>query len=320
MNSLFTIAEIVEATGGIFTGSANDLSLSVNAVSTDTRVAMEGALFLALAGENFDAHEYLQQALDQGASVLCIEQSKKHLLPPDAKAILVPSTVKAYQDLAHYHRMRFKDLKVIALTGSCGKTSSKEILRSIFETAFGREHVLYTRGNTNNQIGVPQNLLRLTRDHAAAVIEMGTNHPGEIEPLARCAMPDASMIVSIGNCHLEFLGSLEGVAREKSHIFSTLGADASAVIPMESPANEVLRHAVKDIDRVLTFGNTQSNADIQAEYIAGNLYGSSFRLIKKSTGESIRIRWSVQGKHQILNAAGAAAIADSFGLPLTVIA
>ncbi len=320
MDILFSASEILKATGGKIYGTLSP-SLSVNAISTDTRTPMPGALFLALSGENFDAHNYLQQAVDQGAAALCIEEDKVHLLPPDTRgAILVPSTVKAYQNLARFHRLRFPDLKVIALTGSCGKTSSKEILRAVFETAYGKDSVLYTRGNTNNQIGVPQNLLRLTSEHRIAIIEMGTNHPGEIEPLAHCAMPDASLVVSIGNCHLEFLGSLEGVAREKSHIFSPLSADASAVIPMESPGHTVLSDAVKRIKHVQTFGSLQSNADIQAEYLAGDLYGSSFRLCKKSSGESVRIRWSVQGRHQILNAAGAAAMADLFGIPFSMIA
>ena len=214
MNPLFTAEEIIFATGGTPRG-ITDLSISVSSVSTDTRTSMPNALFIALSGENFDAHNYLREAIAQGAAILCIEQSKQHLLPAEAPAILVQSTLKAMQDLAHFHRMRFPDLRVIALTGSCGKTSTKETLRAIFQYAFEEDQVLYTQGNTNNQIGVPQNLLKLEKHHRFAILEMGTNHPGEIEPLARCAQPDAALIVSIARCHLEFLGSLEGVAREK---------------------------------------------------------------------------------------------------------
>ena len=320
MNPLFTAEEAASVTGGIFVNPP-ERNLELSSVSTDTRKIEKGALFLALTGEKFDAHDYLAQAVEQGASMLCIAEEKRHLLPPGVPALLVKSTVQAYQALAHRHRMRFPALHVIALTGSCGKTSTKETLRAIFQHAFGEEHVLYTEGNTNNQIGLPQNLLRLREHHKFAILEMGTNHPGEIEPLARCAEPEAAMIVSIGNCHLEFLGSLEGVAREKSHIFCTVPRNGFAVIPENSPANEVLRNAVSGIDSVRTFGSDEdAKADFQSEYLGGNLYGSSFRLVKRTTGESATIQWSVPGKHQACNAAGAAAMADAFGIPLKTIA
>ena len=207
---LFRYEEILEATGGKginpFPGTGVDL------VTTDSRQKSANALFIAIPGETFDGHDYLAAAMENGAVLLCIEKKSLGKLPAGAPAIAVDSTITAYQRLAAFHRRRC-GVKTIALTGSSGKTSTKEMLRAIFEHVFGKEHVLATEGNTNNQIGVPQNLLRLTPRHKICIIEMGTNHPGEIEPLSAAVEPDAALIVSIGRCHLEYLGSLEGGSR-----------------------------------------------------------------------------------------------------------
>jgi len=232
----------------------------------------------------------------------------------------VKNTVSAYQALAHFHRSRFPGVRMLALTGSCGKTSTKETVRAILNAAYGAEHVLATEGNTNNQIGVPRNLFRLNDQHKAAIIEMGTNHPGEIEPLVRCAEPESSMIVSIGNCHLEFLGSLEGVAREKSHVFMTLNGRSRAAVPAEAAGFDIMvKNAKATGAEVVTFGKTP-DCDFCSEYLGGTLKGATFRLTKKSTGESSVIEWGIPGAHQANNAAGAAALADSLGIPFDVIA
>lgn len=291
---------------------------SVCGVSTDTREQMNGALFLALCGETFDAHDYWDQAVAHGAKVLCVEKTKSSRIPKQIPTILVDSTLAAFQSLGNYHRRRFPHLKVIALTGSCGKTGTKETLRAIFNHVFGAEHVLATEGNTNNQIGVPQNLLRLTPEHRYAIIEMGTNHHGEIAPLTLAAEPDAALVVSIGNCHLEFLGSLEGVASEKSKIFAGLEPHGTAVIPSTCPAQDVLRHAAESF-HVLTFG-FDPEADFRAEYCGGNISGSSFFLHEKRTGETVSVQWAIPGRHLAGNAAGAAAVASSFGISLQQIA
>ena len=157
----------------------------------------------------------------------------------------------AYRDIAHFHRLRFPSLRLVAVTGSVGKTSVKEMLRAIFERAAGRDAVLHTEGNTNNQVGVPQNLLRLEERHRYAVIEAGTNHPGEIEPLSRCAAPQIGLINSIAPCHLEFLGSLAGVAREKAHLFDGLPGNGCAVIPRNCPEVEILEKAAEKCAEVL---------------------------------------------------------------------
>ena len=313
----FTLEEIRSALPGAeWIGNFNDTEM-IRAISTDTREQAEDSLFIAFTGESFDAHDFLPKALENGAKLLCIEAVKQHLLPEGARAVLVADTVLAYQALARLHRNRFPDLKLLALTGSCGKTSTKETVRAILEEAYGKEQVLATEGNTNNQIGVPRNLLRLNKNHKAAIIEMGTNHHGEIEPLRRCAEPESAMIVSIGNCHLEFLRSLEGVAQEKSHIFTD--GMKRAVIPSGAAGENRMRQAAAGTGEIITFG-TGGDCNFTAEYLGGNLRGSSFRLTKRSTGETATIQWAIPGAHQACNAAGAAALADSLGIPFDTIA
>ena len=310
---LFRYEEILEATGGKginpFPGTGVDL------VTTDSRQKSANALFIAIPGETFDGHDYLAAAMENGAVLLCIEKKSLGKLPAGAPAIAVDSTITAYQRLAAFHRRRC-GVKTIALTGSSGKTSTKEMLRAIFEHVFGKEHVLATEGNTNNQIGVPQNLLRLTPRHKICIIEMGTNHPGEIEPLSAAVEPDAALIVSIGRCHLEYLGSLEGVAREKAHIFQHLQPDGTAVIPAGAAGFDQMVQAAAGHPK-LYFG---PGADFESVYRSGNIRGSSFELIDHRTGEKATVEWSLSGAHQAANAAGAAAVASSFGIPLPEIA
>ena len=314
--ALFTFKEVRDICGGQFNRPAL-LNAVVEQVVTDTRLPMENALFIALTGERFDAHDYLADAVRSGAKLLCVDKMKSHKIPPGATAILVDSPLAAYQALAGYHRRSFTDLKLTALTGSCGKTTTKEILRTIFEHVAGAGHVLATSGNTNNQVGVPWNLLRLEPSHRYAVIEMGTNHHGEIEPLAEIAAPQISLIVSIGNCHLESFVDLNGVAKEKSHIFQPPSVQC-AVFPQTSGGHDILEKAVLKIPRKFTFGESPES-DVQVVYGGGNLDGSSFELIEKASGKRVKVQWNLTGRHQAVNAAGAAAAALAAGIPLETI-
>lgn len=312
---LFSLREMLAATGGEALNVP--ASLGVSSVTTDSRKDLSGSLFIALSGESFDGHDFLSAALAKGSSVLCVERAKLSKLPPGAPAIAVGSCLAAFQRLAAFHRDRFKDLKLVALTGSSGKTSSKEMLRAIFERAFGKEHALATEGNLNNQVGVPMTLFKLEARHRICVVEMGTNHFGEIEPLSRIARPDAALIVSIGRCHLEHFGSTEGVAREKSDIFKHLKTPGTAVIPASGNERETLLKAAAG-HNVLSFGDA-SGADVWSEYLGGRLNGSEFVLHVKD-GRQAKVSWQLSGAHQARNAAGAAAIALSLGVELSVIA
>lgn len=308
----FSLDELIEATGGRLVGQFRKNGIS--SVTTDSRQKTPNSLFIAIPGEKFDGHDYLPQALENGADLLCIEEKSIVKLPENAPAIVVPFTIPAYQKLAAYHRKKIGP-KVIALTGSCGKTSTKEMLKAIFCEAYGKDSVLATEGNTNNQIGVPQNLLKLTPDHKYCILEMGTNHHGEIEPLSAAAEPSAALIVSIARCHLENLGSLEGVAVEKSSIFHHL--HGTAVIPADAPGFDIMKKAAGK-NPVLTFGSPK--ADFDAVPLGGSIRGSAFELRDNRTRESVRVEWKLLGAHQAKNAAGAAALASSFGIPLDIIA
>ena len=313
----FTLHELLRATEGRLVG--DNAPHMVESVFTDTRETAKNALFLAFSGESFDAHDYLAQAVANGASLLCVEESKLGKVPAGVPAIAVPSTVTAFQRIARFHRMRFPNLKVILLSGSCGKTSTKESLRAIFTHAMDSISVLATEGNTNNQIGLPQNLLRLNARHRVALLEAGTNHHGELEPLSYCAMPDLAIIVSIANCHLEFLGSLEGVAQEKSQLFTHLAPGGFAVIPAQCPGQDILARAASHF-RTGTFGFAGADADLTARYLGGNLHGAKFTLTRESTGETVSVQWGIPGRHQAGNAAAAALAALTFGIPFEVIA
>ena len=319
---LFTgeeLKRILEDLGSVTLQTAGNAVLpDIGEVATDSRKKMDNALFIALDGEKFDAHDFIASAVENGAVMVCADKKKAHKVPGNIPVIFAESPLYIYQALARHHRLHFKDLKVIALTGSCGKTSTKEALRAIFSEYAGKEKVLATEGNTNNQIGVPQNLFRLTEEHKYAIIEMGTNHFGEIRPIAETAMPDASMIVSIGSCHLEYLKNFEGVATEKGEIFTFIPKNAPCVIPFQCPAVEVLREKASErSENIHTFGEDK-DATVSFTYLGGNINGSSFLL---SDGKNeVRVNSPVAGKHQAQNAAGAAAMALASGIPLDVIA
>ena len=310
---MLTIKEILTAVVGaeLIQG---DPSLQISAVETDSRKDLNDALFIALSGENFDGHDYLEKAIDSGATALCVSEKigSKFLVPNSklgtANIISVTDTLEAYQQIANFYRKKLNDLIVIGITGSCGKTSAKEILKTLLCYVCGEDKVFATEANNNNHIGVPLSLLSVKPEHRFAVIEMGTNHPGEIETLAKIAEPDISIITTISRAHLEFLKNLDGVAEEKSSILKSYGdyRQPVAIIPESCPGNQILRNAVGE--NLYTFGT--ENADINVSYLGGNSKGSSIRLAFsgqfKNTGiPYLDINWPLHGKHQAMNAAAA---------------
>ena len=311
---LFTLQEIAQAAGGEWHQKPAS-PVSIAAVKTDSRENCSNALFIALAGENFNAHDLLPKAIAAGAAALCINRKFADRIDPAWKipVLLTDDTVLAYQNLGAFHKNSLKGLKTVAVTGSMGKTSVKEIIRSILVAAAGPDAVLATAGNTNNQVGVPQNLLALTDKHKYAVIEMGTNHHGEIEPLSRCTRPDVAVINSIGPCHLEHLHDLDGVAREKSMILAHLNPAGTAVIPDVSSGMEIIEAAAAKFN-ILRFGTTAA-ADLRASYLGGKLHGSALELVFKClNNQSRRFEWQLSGAHQAANAAAGACAAVALGI------
>lgn len=302
----FTAEELVSSGAGVWQGKG----VAVKGVFTDTRISAPGALFVALAGERFDAHNFLDKAVAAGAAALCVERSKAHLAPAGIPLLLAENTLEAWQCLGAFHRRRFKELTVFGVTGSVGKTSVKEMLRAICTAAAGREEkVLWTLENTNNQIGVPLNLFRLDEGHRFAVLEAGTNHFGEIAPLGKCIAPDVALVNSVAPCHLEFLRDLEGVAEEKSHICDALSPSGTAVFPAECPQLEILKKRVSG--KIMLFG--RDKGDLRCQYLGGTLHGSKVKLIFPD-GKEHTFELPLSGAHQAMNAAAAAAAAYAAGI------
>ena len=292
--------------------------LCVSSISTDSRADCTGSIFFAVKGENFDGHDFVDAAMSNGASAVCIgEANVQRFAGLRVPVLMVPDVLKAYQDIAFFHRMRMQDLIVVGITGSSGKTSTKEILKTLFVKAFGESSVYATEGNTNNHVGVPRNLLKLNRHHRFAVIEMGSNHSGEIEVLTMIARPNLAIISSVGSSHLEFFDTVENVAREKGAIFKGLmpskmnNALPVAVIPADSAHLKILADFAGG-SRKLTFGSA-GDVDMKIVFIRSGLDGSEF-ILEWKNGTREKVKWPVPGRHQAANAAGAALVASSVGI------
>ncbi len=220
-----TIKEIMEAVNGRLLGEFDNLDAMVEKVETDSRTISEGALFLPLSGERFDGHAYINEALEAGAAG-CLTQRGRESYLPGKFYIKVDSTRRALRDLAVWYRRRFH-VPVVAVTGSVGKTTTKDMVAAVLSERFD---VLKTDGNKNNDIGLPLTLLRLERRHQIAVVELGINHPGEMDDLSAIAQPDVVCITNIGDSHIEAFGCRENTLAAKAEIFNHAKAGALAVL------------------------------------------------------------------------------------------
>ena len=216
-----TIKEIAAACGGDFFGDEELLESSVAGIETDSRQMKPGWLFIPIKGDNFDGHDFIEKAFAEGAAATLSEIDIEGY--PYVK---VKSTFQALKDIAEYYRSLF-NVKVVAVTGSVGKTTTKEMIYSVLSQKYS---VLKSEKNYNNEIGVPQTLFNLTGEHAIAVIEMGMNHFGEIRRLSKTARPNVCVITNIGHSHIEFLGSREGIFKAKSEIFDYMETGGTAVL------------------------------------------------------------------------------------------
>lgn len=246
-----TLQEILDATGGKLLGAYSDLTATVTAVDTDSRAMCAGSLFVPLVGEKFDGHSYIASALQSAAGTLT--QRELDGYAPDRFYVLVPDTMRALGDLAHYYRHKF-DLKVVAITGSVGKTTCKDMIASVLGSRF---RVLKTDGNFNNNIGVPKTLFRLDSTHQVAVVEMGMNHLGEIDYLTGIANPDVAVITNIGDAHIENLGSRENTLRAKSEIFHGMNGKGLAVLNADDPLLKTLSGKLDQ--QILWYGKSEDS-------------------------------------------------------------
>ncbi|WP_371196355.1 UDP-N-acetylmuramoyl-tripeptide--D-alanyl-D-alanine ligase [Glaciecola sp. SC05] len=300
--SLDWIANAVE--GQISTQSVKDML--VNAVSTDTRSLQRGDLFIALVGDNFNGHDYISKAIERGASAVVVSQVVDCPLP----LIRVSDTTKALGMLAAAVRAVVNP-KTIGITGSSGKTTVKEMVASILAQ---KGKVLATKGNFNNEIGVPLTLLELKPEHEFAVIEMGANHQGEIDYTTMLVKPDAATIVNAAPAHLQGFGSLFGVARAKSEIFKGLSHVGVAVLNTDSQFYEFWQGKSSG-HKAVTFSPDSEAGDFHATDMFSNSEGcGEFELVSPVGKVAIRLR--VPGAHNIGNAVLAAALSMQVGASL----
>lgn len=283
-----------------------------HSVGTDSRAVKRGELFVALKGDRYDGHRYLAEAQAAGAAAAVIAADSVALAPPDFPLIVVNDTRAALGQLAYAWRSRY-NAPLVALTGSSGKTTVKEMLAAILSEA--AVPVLATRGNLNNDIGVPLTLLELKPEHRYAVIELGMNHAGEIRALTKLARPDVALINNAGRAHIEFLGSVEAIARAKGEIFEGLAVDGAAVINADDPYAPLWRE-LAGAHRRVEFG-IDHPAAVTAEYILQPLE-SEIR-IKTPLGNAATVV-RAPGLHNVRNALAACAAAVALEVPVKTIA
>ncbi|MBV1775533.1 UDP-N-acetylmuramoyl-tripeptide--D-alanyl-D-alanine ligase [Burkholderiaceae bacterium DAT-1] len=299
------LGDIATAMQGTLHGDASQVCTRI---STDSRDIRPGDVFIAIRGETFDGHDFAHKALELGAVAVVVETGRVDIT--GMSVIEVDDGVLAFGRIAAAWRNRF-DLPLIAVTGSNGKTSVKEMIAAILRSTYGDAAVLATVGNLNNHMGVPQMLLRLSKAHKVAVLEMGMNHFGEIRHLTTMGRPTVALINNAGAGHLEFLGSIEGVARAKGEIFEGLDARGTAIWNGDDDFATYWQ-SLNTGRHYMRFGLTAG--DVHASDVSGDAFSSSFTL--HLAGQQARATVAVPGVHMVRNALAAAAACSAIGLTL----
>jgi UDP-N-acetylmuramoyl-tripeptide--D-alanyl-D-alanine ligase len=327
----WTLNEILAATGGRIArqGKKN----LFGEVVTDSSKVKKGSVFVALKGERLDGHRFVPEALKRGAACAIVHHAVRGSTKlttggstkltkgardaSGATIVRVRDTLKALGDLAHYRREKIAP-KVIAITGSNGKTTTKEMAAAIFNESILngqrlRGKILKTKGNFNNLVGLPLTLLNLRPSHKVAVVELGTNRPGEIQRLAEIAAPDVGIITAVAAAHIEGLNSLAGVAREKGALFFNLRPSGAIALNLDDP--RVRRLGAKFKGRKISYGQGGS---VRAEAVRP-MDGHGMRFILRAGGRRGPVRLRFLGRHNVGNAVGAAALALGLGVGLAAI-
>jgi len=302
------LAELARVTGGVLHGA----DAAFGTVTIDTRSLEPGSLFVALRGEQVDGHQFVPDALERGAAAALVARRVAVELPQ----VVVKDVLKGLTQFAQAWRDDF-DGTVVAITGSNGKTTVKEMTGAILS---GAGPCLVTRGNLNNHIGVPLTLCRLDAAHRYAVIELGANHKGEIAQLASIAQPDVALVINAGPAHLEGFGGLEGVAQGKGELFAALGAEGTAVINADDRFAAYWHGIAREAGQVLTFG-LRERADFRAagvtEQFSADGFTTTFDLLCPLGRR--RVTMHLAGEHNVLNALASAAAASAAGADLEAI-
>ena len=301
---MFELSFVLDSTKGrLVSGNGPE---TFSGVTTDSRKVRPGELFFALRGDNYDGHRFVDEAFSKGAAAAVVEDAS-HLTSSGKPVILVPSTLKALGDLASAWRTGFPSLRLAAITGSNGKTTTKEMSAAIVSLKF---HTHKNTGNFNNLIGLPLTLLELNGNYERAVVELGMNDFGEIKRLSEISRPDVGVITNIGRAHLEKLGGLDGVARAKGELVESLGPDNIFVVNLDDPRVESI--ASKKDCRKLTYGIKNESASLRAkDIVQEGLTG--IRFVMSFMGKEMPLRINGIGLHNVMNALSAAGIAYSLG-------
>ena len=306
-----TIREILQAVHGRLLGDFSDLEATVERVETDSRTIHPGALFLPLTGERFDGHAYINAALEAGAAG-CLTQRERESYLPGKFYIKVDSTHRALRDLAVWYKDRF-DIPVVAITGSVGKTTTKDMVAAVLSEKF---RVLKTEGNKNNDIGLPMTLLRLQKEHQIAVVELGIIHPGEMDFLSGIARPDVVVMTNIGDSHIEAFGCRENTLKAKGEIFNHARPGAFAVLNGD---DELLLGLKGKTPGPAVFCGAGDGLDYRASELESD-WRSQVSCRVTTPGGSCRMDIPALGDHMIYPTLMAAAVGEHFGMTLSEIA
>jgi UDP-N-acetylmuramoyl-tripeptide--D-alanyl-D-alanine ligase len=297
----FTLLQLLQACGGVYHGNEGLLQLPVSDVVIDSRKAREQAVYVPIRGERFDGHAFITDAFNGGA-MCCLSE---HPLDAGINYILVRNSLDALQDIAAAYHAMFGAVTV-GVTGSAGKTTTKDMIASVLAQKY---NVLKTEGNFNNQTGVPLTLFRQDHTHGVAVVEMGMNHFGEIRRLSAMARPDICVITNIGDAHIEYLGSKEGIFRAKSEMMEFMKPGGAVVVNGDDPFLAGLKDSYENVK---TFGFSADNDFTIESFALNGLMGSRFTLTMDGKQEEFFI--NVPGQHMLYNALCAVAVGSLTGV------
>ncbi len=283
-----------------------DERISIERISTDSRTIKKGELFVALRGENFDGHKFIEDVAKSGAAGAIVDPKWKGKVPKSFAIIRANDTLLAYQNLAANYRKSLP-IKVLAITGSNGKTSTKDFAASVLGRKF---RVTKTQGNFNNHVGLPRTILDSNSDHEVGVWELGMNHPGEIAPLAKIAAPNAGIITNVGVAHIEFMGSREAIAKEKGALAEAVDPNGTVILNADDPFAQKIAERTRG---TVIFAGINGGA-IRAIDIQQSADGSEFTITEGA--HRCRAQVSVPGLHMVQNALLAVAAGRAFGVAL----
>jgi UDP-N-acetylmuramoyl-tripeptide--D-alanyl-D-alanine ligase len=286
--------------------SSGDAAVVIDKVSTDSRTIKRGELFVALRGENFDGHNFVEAAATAGAAGAIVDSNWNGNAPESFALIRTKDTLQAYQQLAANYRKSLT-LNVVAITGSNGKTSTKDFAAAVLARRF---RVTKTQGNFNNHVGLPRTILEATSRDEVAVWEIGMNHPGEVAALAKVAAPDVAIITNIGVAHIEFMGSREKIAEEKGALAEAVGAEGTIILNADDPFTKGI--ATRRRGKVILAGTT--SGAIRASEINQSGSATDFTILEGA--HRCRAQLPVPGLHMVQNALLAIAVGRVFGLSL----